>query len=316
MTSPKHLLPLFFACLTLAGAGCAPKQTPPYSLVGVSLSPQSYDAAGFTAFLPLAKQAGNALSWAGGWQELETPDSAPWATLELAKQNDQTPIIIIGLDSLADDPAERTRLEGALINFVKTKHPPFLVIGVEHNFKNKAPSPAFDQYVTLFASLAQTVKQSSPQTQVMPALQYEWLLGRQGGLFGGKEDLAKNQWDLLSRFPDADLIAFTTYPNLVFHDPEEIPEDYYAQIKTHTDKPIAFIETGWPSATFAPTWDSTDQEQARFVNLFFRLTDPLSPRIRLWSFLFDQKIKPPFNTMGMFTGTGEARPSWPAWTAR
>ena len=313
MAPLKHTLPLLFACLALAGAGCGTKQVPADRLIGVSLSPQTYDAAGFTAFLPLVKQAGNALSWGGDWRELEKTESAPWATLELAAQNALTPIIVIGVDTLTEDAADLARLESALTNFVKTKRPPYLVIGVEHNFKDNAPSPAFDRYVALFAHLAQTVKQASPQTQVMPALQYEWLLGRQGGLFGGTEDLARTQWDLLARFPEADLLAFTTYPNLAFHDPADIPEDYYTQIQKHTDKPIAFIETGWHSSPLATIWDSSEEEQARFVSLFFRLTDPLSPRIRLWSFLFDQKIKAPFNTMGLHTATGEVKQGWSIW---
>lgn len=313
MSSFKKTLPLFLICLVLAGAGCATRRTPPDRLIGVSLSPQTYDAAGFTAFLPLTTQAGNALSWAGDWKELEKTDGAPWVTMELAKQKNLTPIIVIGTETVMDDPTEEARLENTVVHFVQSKQPPFLVVGVEHNAKEKAPSPAFKRYIARFARVARAVKQASPSTKVMPAFQYEWLLGRQGGLFGGKDNETNNQWALLSSFPDADLIAFTTYPNLAFHNPEDIPEDYYAQIKKHTDKPVAFIETGWHTSELAQGWDSSDDEQARFIPIFFRLTDPLSPRIRLWSFLFDQKIKTPFNTMGLKKGTGEARPSWDAW---
>ncbi len=313
MTSFKYTLPLLLTCLILTGAGCAAKQASPDRLIGVSLSPQTYDAAGFTAFLPLAKQAGNALSWAGDWKELEKTDGAPWVTMELAKQKNLTPVIVIGTETVMDDPAEEAQLENAVVSFVQSKQPPFLVVGVEHNVKDKAPSPAFERYVARFTRLARAVKHASPNTLVMPAFQYEWLLGRQGGLFGGKDDETNNQWELLSSFPDADLIAFTTYPNLAFHDPEDIPEDYYTQIQNYTDKRVAFIETGWHGGELAQGWDSSEDEQARFVPIFFRLTEPLSPRIRLWSFLFDQKIKTPFNTMGLRTGTGEARPSWDAW---
>lgn len=34
--------------------------------------------------------------------------------------------------------------------------------------------------------------------------------GLQGGLFGGFNDAAQAQWQLIDRFPKADFIAFTT----------------------------------------------------------------------------------------------------------
>jgi len=50
--------------------------------------------------------------------------------------------------------------------------------------------------------------------------------GLHGGPFGGTNDESLSQWGLLDDFPDADALAFTTCPCLVFKDPSEMPEDY------------------------------------------------------------------------------------------
>jgi hypothetical protein len=55
-----------------------------------------------------------------------------------------------------------------------------------------------------------------------------------GGLYGGANDPSKNLWFLLDKFPGADLIAFNTYPGMIYKTPSEIPADYFTGIKAHT----------------------------------------------------------------------------------
>jgi hypothetical protein len=133
-------------------------------------------------------------------------------------------------------------------------------------------------------------------------------------LFGGVNDPAEADWDLLGRFPDADLISFTTYPTLIYQDPAEIPDDYYTEVLEHTDKPVAFTEIGWLGESSIPGWESDAEEQAEFVSRFFDLIEPIEPELVMWSFLFDQAEAPiSFATAGLFAASGEARPSWDVW---
>lgn len=137
--------------------------------------------------------------------------------------------------------------------------------------------------------------------------------GLSGGLFGGINDPTKSQWSLLDRFPKSDIIAFTTYPGLIYENPSEIPADYYSEIKSHTVKPIAFTEIGWHSGTGPTGWESSDAEQAGFVTTFFSLTEELNKELVIWSFLYDQDISEPFNSMGLRRSDGNAKPAWDSW---
>jgi hypothetical protein len=117
----------------------------------------------------------------------------------------------------------------------------------------------------------------------------------------------------VQRFAKADLIAFTTYPGIVFADPNDIPDAYYAELPQRTAKPIAFSEIGWPSSLGAAGWQSSEEEQARFVTRFFELTRTLEPRIAIWSFLYDQSLADPFRGIGLLRPDGTKRPAWQAW---
>jgi hypothetical protein len=119
-------------------------------------------------------------------------------------------------------------------------------------------------------------------------------------------------WELIDRF-ETDLVAFTTYPGLFYRDPADIPDDHYTQIKDHTDIPIAFTEIGWHSESYPPGWESSEEEQAEFLSAFFRLTESIDMEIIVWSFLYDQDVLQPFDSMGLRRADGTARPAFYIW---
>ncbi len=63
------------------------------TLKGVGLSPNSTSPEDFTGFFQKAKEAGNAVMWAGDWQELDSSNAAPAVVAGLASQYGCTPII-------------------------------------------------------------------------------------------------------------------------------------------------------------------------------------------------------------------------------
>ncbi len=71
----------------------SPSQQPSGMLKGVSLSPRSFQSADFTDFFEKAKQAGNIVSWAGDWKELNNTTNGAKVVAELASTHNYIPLI-------------------------------------------------------------------------------------------------------------------------------------------------------------------------------------------------------------------------------
>lgn len=284
---------------------------------GTSLSPLSSSAEDFTTFLDMVEGAGGVLLWAGEWSELATEEGAPAVTMQLADDRDFTPILATGYPRTGDverdlDTARRDAVVEVFTDFVRVHTVPWLAVGVEVDDLARSSPDQYERYREAFADIATAVKDASPATRVFPVFQLERLSGRHGGLFGGPSD-APPQWDLIAGFPDADAIGFTTYPGLVFQDPDDIPADYYTSITDHTDLPVLFTEVGWFTTDEIPGWESSDTEQQVFVERFDELLAGMDPEAVVWSFLYDQSIQVPFDTMGLFDEAGAPRPAWQTW---
>lgn len=73
------------------------------------------------------------------------------------------------------------------------------------------------------------------------------------------------------------MIGFTSYPGLVFAEPEDVPEDYYRRLDEIADgRPVAITELGWQSDGDLGGHSGSSDRQHRFVG---RLPDLLpAPR--------------------------------------
>lgn len=314
----KRFFLLALLAIFMLGAGCSkqPPVTPtfPGEPRGVSLSPDSSADQPFADFFSMAKSTGTFISWAGPVSDLEKTQGAPRVLLAKAQELQQTPVLILS-PSDADIRTDTAWAQwtAPILLFLKEHQVPFLGIGNELNKTLNATDVQL--YSRRFTSLAALIHQTSTTTKVFPIFQYEWLSGNRGGLFGGKNDARQAQWSVLENFGSADLIAFTTYPGLIYHNPATIPSSYYAQIREHTTADIAFTEIGW--ARSGPKgWESSVAIQAQFVDRFFLLTQTLDQRFTLWAFLFDPKAQEPFSTMGLLSPGQRTSPAWEAWTNR
>jgi len=118
-------------------------------------------------------------------------------------------------------------------------------------------------------------------------------------------------------------VAFTSYPYFGFESPEDIPDDYYAAVSAHTDRPVGFTELGWPSAPIAPLIGSsleglggTPEEQVAFVSRLGPLLAPVAPEFAMWVWAYDTAaVGPSFESLGLSTADGEAKPTLAAWKA-
>jgi hypothetical protein len=131
-----------------------------------------------------------------------------------------------------------------------------MALGVEVNpLWEKSPAD-FQTFVTFFDETRVAIRAASPGTEVFTSFQLEKMKGLGGGLFGGVNYTSKAEWGILADFPTADLVGFTTYPGLLFHDQAGIRNGHYAEIGQRTGKPVAFTEVGRQSSGLAG-WPTT-----------------------------------------------------------
>jgi len=187
-------------------------------------------------------------------------------------------------------------------------HPEYLGLGVEVNRYYERSPEGFEDYVVVYHEVYDDVKRVSPSTKVFPIFQLEYMRG--AARLSGREH--KAHWELLSRFK-ADLIGFTTYPFLEYRSVAEIPAGYYAEIAQHTDKPVAFTELGWPTAS--PHVQGGEGEQLAFLELFLNQTAALDVEFANWLFLHDGEFPNGelFNTIGLKTADGVPKQAYAAW---
>ncbi|HLD03964.1 MAG TPA: hypothetical protein VJC17_04285 [Candidatus Dojkabacteria bacterium] len=295
---------------------------------GVAFTPKDFTRSGFSDFYSKAQQTGNIVGWYGDWLELADYKKAPYVLTDSLKENNLDILLIISpfLQSTGEfirpltPEVKQDYLQGMEM-YLKKYQPKFLGIGIEVNvFADKA-SEKLAAFVELFNSAYDKAKSISPETRIFTVFQYEYLTGNRGGLFGGS-DINVPQWDLLNKFNKADLFAFTSYPMLVFHDPKDIPQNYYSEVLKYTDKPVIFTELGWirnlpdSLSNSLTDWQSTSEEQAEFITLFSIYTKELHPQIVIWSFLYDQPSAPEFfrhaGLLGLATDFTDMT-AWQAW---
>jgi len=286
---------------------------------GVSISPKDFSPENITNFFIKAKDAGTCLTWIGNWSnpvDLRNGTGTVHNITDLFLSKGFTPIISI--HTKTPDKINSTHM-GWVINYTKTYKPKYFGIGNEINARdiyNRTNGPQiFYNFTKLFNETYEIIKFWSPETKVFTIFQLEYMKGLQGGIFndGGNDTINLNDWSLLNNISKADFFAFTTYPCLIFKNPNDMPLNYYCEIKDHTTKPIAFTEIGWFWEGY-PGWESNKTEEADFVIRYFNITKGLNPIFNIWAFLYNSSlIPPPFNKMALLSIYEETSPAWIAW---
>ena len=314
----KYLV-IFFITMLLV-TGCATETVegpvsdePSGTLKGVSLSPRSSSAADFTGFFQEAERAGDIVMWAGDWNEVQIDKGAPAVVTGLATTYGYIPLI----EATFHDSGQLLRplneenkqiYRSKALAFAQEYQPRYLGLGIEVNSVYIKSPTDFEGFVPFYNEVYDAVKKVSPGTKVFTVFQLE----RMKGLTLWEIEETEAHWELIDRFK-SDLVVFTTYPGLFYLDPSAMPEDHYTEILSHTTRPIAFTEIGWHSEASPQGWESSEQEQAEFIETFFRLTKDIDVKIAIWSFMYDPEIIEPFRSMGLRRDDGTARPAWAAW---
>ena len=286
-----------------------------YALKGVSLSPRSDEY--FGQFFEEAAEAGEVVMWAGDWMEIET-GGAPIVVSGLASAYGYVPLVEVtyytqGEGELVRPLTEENRriYRESTMAFVEEYRPEYFVMGIETDIMHEKSPDDYYEFVEFYNEMYDEIKGVSPDTKVFTVFQLE---GMKGCTLWEEAscDPGNSRWELIDDFK-LDIVGFSTYPCLVYKDPADIPEGHYAEINEHVSKPIAFTENGWHSEAYPPEWESSEEEQARYVERFFGLTEDLDVEVTIWSFMYGPGTIKPFDSMGLRRDDGTARPAWDAW---
>ncbi|MFQ6089546.1 MAG: hypothetical protein ACE5K0_11700, partial [Candidatus Methanofastidiosia archaeon] len=129
-------------------------------------------------------------------------------------------------------------------------------------------------------------------------------------------------WSLIQKFR-MDAFAITTYPYMVYS-VEEIPEDYYTQIRNYTDLPLIVAESGFASECCGNTIKNLHgSEEAQMKFLLFLLDGIEEMNTLLWVYwsLYDYEPlsfaetdkNDVFNSIGLHYSDGTPKPAFYLW---
>jgi hypothetical protein len=194
--------------------------------------------------------------------------------------------------------------------------PRYLALGVEMNLYYQHQPEDFAAYQTLFEETYAIVKAAAPSTQVTLTFQYEDLQARLPTAEPHFTD-----WQLLAIFePLVDVTTISTYPSLVYATVEELPSNYYTQLRAFTDHPIVVAAAGFSSGPPVPD-ETTDgeREQAAFVERLVAEAAELPMTSLLWFAGWDPAYAEgtaldPFRHIGLLRVDGTAKPAWEVWS--
>lgn len=206
--------------------------------------------------------------------------------------------------------------------------PQYFCVGIEVNTYADKHYEDFIRFTILYKEIYDAVKEVSPDTKVFVSFQLERMKGL-GETTLSRYSTPAAQWEILSFFDDKlDIIAFTTYPEIEYAIPADIPSDYYSSIKSNfpaalSDRKIAFTETGWNSSV-SPNklCSNTPASQVDYIDKFANLTNSMKDSSEIefvaWAFMHDMPETTsfdPFRTIGLRNSNGTDKCAAPnAWS--
>jgi hypothetical protein len=212
-------------------------------------------------------------------------------------------------------PQRGEQLIQAAVAVARKYEPGIISLGVESNSLFLFQPDTFDLYVEYARKAYDEIKRVSPDTMVMNNFQLERMKGA-SSLAG--EDFEPH-WTLIQRFEGKiDLISFTVYPFLEYATAAEIPPDYLAEIREHTELPIMITETGWPSEDTASGVIGSDREQVTYLLKLVRQANSIDIATIIWVFPHDSDFGIAggiFDRISLRTNGGNPKPAYAYWQA-
>ncbi len=220
----------------------------------------------------------------------------------------------IGWEASFANPRVRSAITNYAVRIVREFHPPYLGLASEINTYADAFPEDFPNFVSLYQSVYDAVKNESPATQVFVTFQWEDLNNLIPVVSEGREAYHTN-WETVEVFePRLDVWAISSYPFVAFQGADEIPDDYYSPLLGRTSKPLAVAEGGYTSRPVGP-YPGTPEDQQGYLNA---IHSQIGARLRFWIYLLlsdfnlesyarmmrDQGQGQDVETLGMFASVG------------
>jgi hypothetical protein len=316
--------------------------TPRTFRMGLSALPRALDAESYGAAIDFAGDHADVvlIQRAPPWDEF-TPDGAVSDATARSTGAERDAVKDAGLDLFfAIDPTDgstgRDRLAGlpsslagkrfddpdirsafvAYAEYVALNYKPaYMALGVEMNLYYQKNEDDFANFETLYRAAYDVVKEASPETQVTLTFQYEDLLA-----VLPREDRHFQDWQLIKRFDDAtDFVAISTYPSFAFATPNEMPGNYYKQLRAFTEKPIAIAEMGYASAPGQQGVNSgSEEEQIAFLRRALADAGEMSMPFVVWYAIWDPTFARDtaygaFQSIGLRREDDTTKPAWDVW---
>jgi hypothetical protein len=214
------------------------------------------------------------------------------------------------------DERVRTSCKNMVSRILEDFNPKYLCFGVEvSSYSHRNPAD-FENFVSLYNEVYTLAKRISPETVVFATFHYEEFLGV----------LPWNphapDWELLAKMK-MDAFAITTYPYMVYA-VEDIPEDYYTQIREHTRVPVIVAESGFAShccGKVIKDMHGSEEAQVDFLLLLLDDIEEMDPLLWVYWSLYDYEPlswggtdkNDVFNSIGLHYTDGTPKPAFYVW---
>lgn len=298
-----------------------------FSGTGVALTPRNFPSPtsqDISQMFKIGKTLGNYAVNIGHWSDPNLVSTAKFM-MKNSMNYGITPIIglspltLAGLRDQLDVPEEVRNNAGSNLSFanpaVQTAFiqtalelaklkPPYLCLATEINFMAFKNIEEYKHIVDVYKMLYPQIKKISPSTKVFVSFQWDLfaildIMDPQG---------ISEHSKLIDLFrPELDLVAFTSYPNILFSDSSQIPLNYYSGIYQHLNKSdeVMFMEIGWPAVD-----KNGEIKQQNFIQLMPQLMKDVKPGVIAWSFLHDVQgtvLSSDVAGTGLLTNSGVAK---------
>lgn len=169
----------------------------------------------------------------------------------------------------------------------------------------------YHRFVDYYKTVYDTLKAKYPDANIFVTFQLEHLNGLGSRMWGYP---VEPHWNFLDDFDGKlDVLAFTTYPEVEYDSPSDIPDNYYRNIAEKLPsnlrkKPVAIVETAWSDVV-------SQDHQVAFLRRFCKLIEGMNIIYINWVHMHDLEASSgnPMTSLGLRAWDGSEKSVWHEW---